>query len=151
MNQTQNMLMKSAISQTSLGQSAYATNQILSQNYLSLLGTQNLAIQPSLVPSMRSLNSNEVCGGHIPNQTENNNHSQYSQNLMNNTLTSPFQNQMPQLNMNVINFNNTQPLKNYLNNLTDSNCLSPSQNSGLLQQIRADCAATEKSMNMNFN
>ena len=44
MNQTQNMLMKSAISQTSLGQSAYATNQILSQNYLSLLGTQNLAI-----------------------------------------------------------------------------------------------------------
>ncbi len=70
---------------------------------------------------------------------------------MSNTLTSPFQTQMPQLNMNAINFNNTQPLKNYFNNLADSKCLSPSQNSGLLHQIRADCAVNEKSMNMNFN
>lgn len=39
--------------------------------------------------------------------------------MMNNTLTSPLQTQIPQLNMNVINFNNTQPLKSYFNNLAD--------------------------------
>jgi len=79
-----------------------------SQGFGQGAGLQNMAIQPSYVPSMKSLNS----GGQLGT-------SSLSQLNFNNTLTSPA-NFNTQLHQHQMNFNNTQPLKGLLQNLDES-------------------------------
>lgn len=69
--------MKSAISQTSLGMSGTGGN-MTSQGFGQGNGVQNIAIQPSFVPSIKSMNS----GGQLGNTTS------LSQLNFNNTMTS---------------------------------------------------------------
>ena len=80
--------MKSAISQTSLGMSGTGGN-LTSQGFGQGHGIQNLAIQPSFVPSIKSLNSGSGCPNNLGNTTS------LTHLNFNNTLTTP------------INFNNT--------------------------------------------
>lgn len=141
-NMTQHLLMKSAISQTSLGVSAVGAN-ITSQGFGQGNAQQNLGVQPSMIPSMKSLYSGSA-SGNVPNdQTGQNSQFNNTINPSTNANAAVYQTNM----VSPINFNHTQPLKGILDNLNETT----TSYSGVQQQmISSPSTQREQTQPLNF-